>query len=233
MSLKTTISGTVEGVGIALESIRANKVRAALTILGVAVGVFVVVAIGAMITGINNAVTKDLAAAGPTTFFVDALPDQLRGLRRDGGHVQVATESPAHRGRCGDVPGAAEACAPSSRGSTRGASARYRGEFLSNRSACEAFSADWLLVDGRRRSCRAQLHRRRRTRPAPRVAVLNEQDRRSSSSASSDPIGKQVIIGNVPFDGDRHRTRRAAQPARQRQRCRRLHADAGRHQRRY
>ena len=60
MSMKTTISGTVEGIGIALESIRANKVRAGLTILGVSVGVFVVVAIGAMITGINGAVTRDI-----------------------------------------------------------------------------------------------------------------------------------------------------------------------------
>ena len=33
----------VEGVLIAIDSIRANKVRAALTILGVAIGVFVVV----------------------------------------------------------------------------------------------------------------------------------------------------------------------------------------------
>ena len=54
MSVRSTISGTVEGVGIALESIRANKLRAGLTILGVSVGVFVVVAIGAMITGISD-----------------------------------------------------------------------------------------------------------------------------------------------------------------------------------
>ena len=94
MSLKTTISGTVEGVGIALESIRANKVRAGLTILGVSVGVFVVVAIGAMITGINNAVTKDLAAAGPTTFFVSRAPISLR---RSGGMRELiaATLMPA------------------------------------------------------------------------------------------------------------------------------------------
>ena len=38
-----------EGVTIALESIRANKVRAGLTILGIAVGVFVVVVISAAV----------------------------------------------------------------------------------------------------------------------------------------------------------------------------------------
>ena len=59
-----------EGVGIALDSIRANKIRAALTILGVAIGVMVVIAMGAAITGINRSVTQILEAAGPKTFFV-------------------------------------------------------------------------------------------------------------------------------------------------------------------
>jgi putative ABC transport system permease protein len=38
----------LEGVGIALESIRANRGRATLTIPGVAVGVFVVVALSSV-----------------------------------------------------------------------------------------------------------------------------------------------------------------------------------------
>lgn len=59
-----------EGVGIALSSIRANKVRAALTILGVAIGVSVVMVIGAMITGINRGVSDIFEQLGPRTFFV-------------------------------------------------------------------------------------------------------------------------------------------------------------------
>jgi putative ABC transport system permease protein len=59
-----------EGVGIALDSIRSNKVRAALTILGVAIGVAVVISMGAAITGINRSVTGMLEQAGPKTFFV-------------------------------------------------------------------------------------------------------------------------------------------------------------------
>jgi putative ABC transport system permease protein len=59
-----------EGVGIALESIRASKARAALTILGVAIGVMVVIAMASMITGINRAVAGMLESAGPRTFFV-------------------------------------------------------------------------------------------------------------------------------------------------------------------
>src|SRR6476660_7267923 len=63
-----------EGVTIALESIRANKVRAGLTVLGSAVGVFVVVVISAAVHGINDSVAKDLESTGPTTFFVARFP---------------------------------------------------------------------------------------------------------------------------------------------------------------
>ena len=59
-----------EGVGMALEAIRTNKVRAALTIAGVAIGVFVVVAMGAVVSGIRASFQKDLDEIGATTFIV-------------------------------------------------------------------------------------------------------------------------------------------------------------------
>ena len=64
----------LEGVAIAFDSIRANRVRAALTILGVAIGVFVVVVISAAIHGINASVARDFEKAGPTTFFLSRYP---------------------------------------------------------------------------------------------------------------------------------------------------------------
>jgi putative ABC transport system permease protein len=60
----------LEGSAIALDSIHANKVRAALTILGVAIGVTVVIAMASAITGINQSITGILESAGPKTFFV-------------------------------------------------------------------------------------------------------------------------------------------------------------------
>ena len=59
-----------EGVGMALEAIRSNRVRAALTIAGVAIGVFVVVAMGAVVNGIRASFQQDLQAIGATTFIV-------------------------------------------------------------------------------------------------------------------------------------------------------------------
>ena len=49
----------------------ANKVRAFLTILGVAIGVMVVIAMASAITGINRSVARELETLGPKTFFVE------------------------------------------------------------------------------------------------------------------------------------------------------------------
>ena len=52
------MTSTFEGVGIALASLRAHKVRAALTILGVAIGVMVVMVIGALISGFGRRILR-------------------------------------------------------------------------------------------------------------------------------------------------------------------------------
>jgi putative ABC transport system permease protein len=65
-----TLARLFEGMGMALDSVRANKVRASLTILGVAIGVMVVIAMASMITGINRAVSRQMETLGPKTFFV-------------------------------------------------------------------------------------------------------------------------------------------------------------------
>lgn len=62
--------GLVEGLRIALDSLRANRFRAGLTVLGVAIGVGAVVAMAALITGIRGSVQEGIEAAGPRNFFV-------------------------------------------------------------------------------------------------------------------------------------------------------------------
>ena len=59
-----------EGLGIAWDAMRANKVRSGLTILGVAVGVSVVMAIAALITGMRTSVMEAFESAGPNNFVV-------------------------------------------------------------------------------------------------------------------------------------------------------------------
>ena len=70
MRLWDKILMSLEGAVIAIDSLRANKVRAALTISGVAVGVFVVVAMGAAVHGIRESFQKDMDEFGTSSFQV-------------------------------------------------------------------------------------------------------------------------------------------------------------------
>ncbi len=92
MSFLTTRAFAIaEGVRIAIDAVRANKVRAGLTILGIAVGVFVVVAISAAVHGINESVAKDFASTGPTTFFVSRYPISFEAC--DGFATEVVSQT--------------------------------------------------------------------------------------------------------------------------------------------
>jgi putative ABC transport system permease protein len=63
-----------EGLLVAFDSLRANKVRSGLTILGVTIGVMVVLVMAAMVQGLNSSFKNIIASAGPTTFYVFHAP---------------------------------------------------------------------------------------------------------------------------------------------------------------
>ena len=60
-----------EAVRQALSSLRANKLRALLTLVGVIIGVMTIIAVVSIIGGMNRYVAGQLATLGPTTFFID------------------------------------------------------------------------------------------------------------------------------------------------------------------
>ena len=57
-------------VQIALDTLRANKLRSSLTILGVVIGVSTVMAMAAIVQGIQDQIVRTIEIAGPTTFYV-------------------------------------------------------------------------------------------------------------------------------------------------------------------
>jgi putative ABC transport system permease protein len=59
-----------EGVGIAFDALRTNKLRSALTILGVVIGVTTVMAIASMVQGIRTQIFNAIETAGPSVFYV-------------------------------------------------------------------------------------------------------------------------------------------------------------------
>ncbi|MEO7962934.1 MAG: ABC transporter permease [Gemmatimonadaceae bacterium] len=78
-----------ENVGIAIDAILASKLRAALTILGVVIGVSSVMSMATIVNGIQSQIVKTIEQAGPRLFYVfkayngtpvnpDALPAWIR-----------------------------------------------------------------------------------------------------------------------------------------------------------
>ena len=80
----TVFQALGEGVGIALWTIRDNKLRSLLTILGVVIGVATVMAMASIVQGIRQQIVTTLEVVGPTTFRIIRFfsqtpvnPDQL------------------------------------------------------------------------------------------------------------------------------------------------------------
>jgi putative ABC transport system permease protein len=65
---------TRESVKMALDTLRANKMRSSLTILGIVIGVTVVIAISSIINGLNNRVADFASSLGTNCFWVFHMP---------------------------------------------------------------------------------------------------------------------------------------------------------------
>jgi putative ABC transport system permease protein len=68
-----------EGLGIALGSLRANKLRASLTTLGIVIGIVTVVLMITLIQGLNQAFMGEVALLGSHTLYVQKFPWIMEG----------------------------------------------------------------------------------------------------------------------------------------------------------
>jgi putative ABC transport system permease protein len=59
-----------ENLGLAVDSLRARKLRSLLTVLGVVIGVGVIVIVGALLNGFNRTVTTEVMGYGVDTAFI-------------------------------------------------------------------------------------------------------------------------------------------------------------------
>src|SRR6202020_3039378 len=57
-------------IGLALETLRANKIRSFLTVLGVIIGVGTIVGVGSILAGLDGAVTGLIRSLGSNTAMV-------------------------------------------------------------------------------------------------------------------------------------------------------------------
>ncbi len=59
-----------EVVAMAMDTVRSNKMRSALTVLGVVIGVTSIVGMTAMIRGFDKSLRDMIGAIGPNTIFI-------------------------------------------------------------------------------------------------------------------------------------------------------------------
>ncbi len=186
-----------EGVGIALTSIWSNKVRASLTILGIAIGVTVVIGMASAITGINRSVTGMLESAGPKTFFVTRYfsggltisdgSDELSPWRRNPWMTVEEAELLRNLPRVRDVTVQEGTSGPVSYGSVNLSSVSMAG-----------FSPSWVYVTGGEvRAGRSFSHLEYAS--SARVAVINDK-LAETLFPGLDPIGRKIRIFGQPFE---------------------------------
>ena len=195
-SFAVRIFSLFEGVTIALDSLRQNRVRAALTILGVAVGVFVVVVISAAIHGINASVARDFEKAGPTTFTLSRFPITFEAC--DGTDDTCKWR---HNPRLSF----ADAKALGTLSTVRAASAqmnlqrevRYKDRDLPSTTVIGAM-ANWTIVDHAGDLYPGRSFTESEETNGERVAIINDE-MATRLFAESDPLDKVISIGNVPF----------------------------------
>jgi putative ABC transport system permease protein len=185
-----------EGVQIALDSMRSNKVRAGLTILGIAVGVFVVVVISAAIHGINDSVAKDFESTGPTTFFVSRFPISFE--RCDGTDatckflhnppLALADADVIQQLRTVRVAGARDDLSKP---------AAYKDKRLSGVQV-SGFTGNWQQIDGGGDIYPGRNFTAAEANAGDRVVVINDELAKGLFG-ESDPLDKTIELGNQPF----------------------------------
>ena len=195
MHFTARILNALEGVGIALDAIRANKTRAALTIFGVAIGVFVVVAMSSVVRGINESFRRDLEAAGPTSFYIYRRP--IGGFTACDGSADTCPErrNPALTIAEKDMLERLPTIMAVTAHVGTGARFRYKDRTLS--AGMEVYTPEWTDVDGGdifpgRSFTYAE------NAAAARVIILNEK-LSQALFGDSDPIGKTVMVDDVPL----------------------------------
>ncbi len=68
-----------EGLGIAVDSLLANRLRASLTTLGIVIGIVTVVLMITLIQGLQRAFMREVAGIGSHTIYVQKLPWMMEG----------------------------------------------------------------------------------------------------------------------------------------------------------
>jgi putative ABC transport system permease protein len=194
--ISQVVMGLIEGAAIALDAIRANRLRAALTILGIAVGVFVVTAMSAAVHGIDSGVETSLAAAGPTTFFVTRWPIAVTSCSGDAGSCPWRHNKPLSVREVAILGALPSVHAVIAHTNTT-AIAKVNDRVLSAANI-DGYTAAWMEVDPSTLTT-GRTFTARENDDAAAVALVNDVVV-TNLFPSGDPIGQSVMLDGHPFE---------------------------------
>ncbi|HEV8366039.1 MAG TPA: ABC transporter permease [Gemmatimonadaceae bacterium] len=195
MRFFSRIASLFEGVVIAIDSIRQNRVRAALTILGIAIGVFVVVVMSAAIHGINSSIATMFQSLGPTTFFVGRFPIELGPCDGSDETCPWRNNPPI---RPNEIAALRRLTSLDEVVERTGTSARvkYFNRELPGASI-EVYSPNWLVIGGGDITAGRSWTPTEDANGSP-VIVINEK-MAERLFAESDPLNKEINVDGTPF----------------------------------
>ena len=194
--MSSRLYNLTEGVRIALEAIVGNKVRAGLTILGVAVGVFVVVVISAAVHGINQSVAKDFESTGPTTFFISRYPITFEACDGTEDTCAWLRNPPVSWNEVATLSRLENAAAVGVQMRWSGAF-KYRDKALAS-APIEAYTSNWSIFGAPELLAGGRIFTDQEVRSSARVVVLNTT-MAERLFGESDPLGKTITVNQIPF----------------------------------
>lgn len=186
----------INATSLAIQTIRAHKMRAVLTVLGVVMGTGTIIGVGAILTGFDANITNILRSFGPNSIIIYKFPGGLHG-----------PPTPAERARKDlvydnvvDLRGRCEACetvSPNLFIQNSTIQARYKGNDIygANLMGVEESYADQGQADMHEGRFITEQDGRRRAQ----VAVIGA-DIAKSLYANVNPIGKTITVDGHEFE---------------------------------
>ncbi len=186
---------TKEGILLALDSIRSNKFRAIMTILGVIIGVSSVIAMVALIEGLNSAVANDIEAMGSNVIYITKYPfntnwDELTEKERNRQPITLA-EADAVSEQCPSIDGVA----PQNHYWQQGGNVAKYKENTARSTDLFGTSIDYELVNNHYIE-KGRFFLESEDRHRAMVCVIGH-DLAATLFTRNDPIGEQILFNNV------------------------------------
>jgi putative ABC transport system permease protein len=180
-----------ESLWLALKSLRTNRMRSFLTMLGIIIGVGSLITMLAVGTGAQNKVAEQIRSIGANVLLVEPGAAKDGGVRKERGSGHTLTESDAIA-IATQLP-QIQVAAPSIRGSSQIVRGDKNWNTIVNGTTVDYFVArDWNVSRGRYFS-------KFEEQAAGKVTVIGAAVAKQLFG-SDDPIGQQIRISSVPFE---------------------------------